>query len=445
MNESDIKFLTPDPGGSSFELAQGTVVIAGNSLRLSGFEGARSLSLAPGWSYDLTGVVGGANQLHLCGESTNHRVSVDGEVMTLSHNALGTVVLLQAGRSPYSVVFEDGVVRTGDLWRSVTQTAALSKLAGEFGAADSAAVASHVRPGRDAAFGKGGAHVLPDGAVLRAAGADRMETVYGSGGSSPICLEGAFAEYGFASQGAVVSLGRRYRGQFEGIYLAGTAQLVFADGHVSADALRHALQPASGSAVSSDGAQPAGENPKATSVALSIDPVTASCSDSWFGDLSARGMLSGLCVGQVIEAAVSFGQVVHVSGIPRVQLRIGGLDRIAHYSGISGSDTLRFVYVVTEDDVLEASLGAVTVSAAQVDRLDVNIEVGDVLPDEVDGQPVTGLPFSGEMDPTGDGKPQPNAPAMRKRHRILQERAGFRVRVDVDLDELEQADDSLCH
>lgn len=185
MDGSDIKFLAPStPQESKFEIAQGIVSIEGRSLGFRGFGGVRHLSLSSGWSFDLTSGVGGAEQLRLCGVSEDYCASMKGNVLTLSHLAQGTVVKLQAGRGPCRIVFDDGFVGVGDLWRNMTQAAALSRLAGESGLTDSAVVASHVHPSRDAAF-LVGAHALPDGAVLRAAGLDRVETVYEPNVDSP--------------------------------------------------------------------------------------------------------------------------------------------------------------------------------------------------------------------------------------------------------------------
>ncbi|MGQ3115164.1 MAG: hypothetical protein ACT6UH_06305 [Hydrogenophaga sp.] len=440
MDGSDVKFLAPStPQESKFEIAQGIVSIEGRSLGFRGFGGVRHLSLSSGWSFDLTSGVGGAEQLRLCGVSEDYCASMKGNVLTLSHLAQGTIVKLQAGRGPCRIVFDDGFVGVGDLWRNMTQAAALSRLTGESGLTDSAMVASHVHPSRDAAF-LVGAHVLPEGALLRAAGLDRVETVYEPDAGLPICLEGAFADYGVTAQGMVIALDRQRHGCFEGVYLVGASQLNFADGQVEMGALRDALQSLCLGPMSEDLFSPQMDEPVATSVALSIEP-TASCSESWFGGLFHGGLLSGLCVGQVFEVAVSFNEAMCVWGAPQVELRLGRLNRVAQYRGRSGGETLRFTYVVTEDDVLETSLNAAEVSVARAERLRLDIEVGNLLLNGAEIHPFSDLRYrhAGVAREEGMHTVTPDY------HRMLQERAGFRMKVDVNLDELERVDDLLCH
>ena len=89
MDGSDIKFLAPSaPQGSKFEITQGVVFIEGKSLGLRSFGGIRHLSLRSGWSFDLTSGIGGAEQVHLCGLSEDYRVSIKGNVLTLSHHRI---------------------------------------------------------------------------------------------------------------------------------------------------------------------------------------------------------------------------------------------------------------------------------------------------------------------------------------------------------------------
>lgn len=443
MDGSDVKFLSPGtPGDLRFEIAQGTVSMLGRTLEFRGLGGVRHLSLGPGWSFDLTRGVGGTEQLHLSGVSEDYRVTMEGDVLMLSQLAQRTLVKLQAGRGPYNIVFDDGFVRVGDLWRSVTQAAAISKLAGACGSTDSAKVASHVHPSRDAAF-QLGAHVLPEGALLRASSLDRVETVYQPSGSSPIGLEGAFGDYRFTTRGPVVSLNRQRRGCFEGTYLTGASQVVFADGQVCADALFNALQPAPSESIVGASNNTGYERPMATSVALSIDPMTVSCSESWFVGLANGWLLSGLCVGQVFDAAVTFNEAVFVRGAPQVQLRIGGLRRLARYGGCSGGNTLRFLYVVTADDVLEGALGPDGGDVARVDRPRLDIEVGDLLLNGAEILPASRM-VVGEWVVAAEHILSSKVEPLRDHHRVLQEHAGFRVRVDVDLDALEQADQLLC-
>lgn len=440
MDGSDVKFLAPStPQESKFEITQGIVSIDGRSLGFRGFGGVRHLSLSSGWSFDLTAGVGGAEQLRLCGLSEDYRASMDGNVLTLSHPAQETIVKLQAGRGPCRIVFDDGFVGVGDLWRNMTQAAALSRLTGESGLTDSAVVASHVHPSRDAAFIMD-ALALPEGALLRAAGLDRVETVYEPNVAAPICLDGAFSDYGVTAHGMVIALDRRRHGCFEGVYLVGTSQVNFADGHVGVVALLDALQSLCLGPMSEDVHSQQVEQPIATSVALSIEPLTVLCSESSFGGLFHGGVLSGLCVGQVFEVAVSFNEAMCVWGGPQVELRLGRLERVAQYRGRSGGETLRFTYVVTEDDVLETALSATEVSVSPAERLCLDIEVGNLLLNGAEIHPFSGL-RSRYAGVVREGE-HPTTPDY---HRMLQERSGFRVKVDVNLDDLECVDDLLCH
>lgn len=441
MDGSDVKFLEPSMSQESkFEMAQGIVSIEGRFLAFRGFGGLRHLSLCSGWSFDLTSGVGGAEQLRLCGVSEDYGASMKGNVLTLSHLAQGTVVKLQAGRGPCRIVFDDGFVGVGDLWRNMAQAAAFSRLTGESGLIDSAMVASHVHPSRDAAF-LVGAHALPEGAVLKATGLDRVETVYEPDVGSPIALDGAFADYGVTAQGMVIALDRQRQGCFEGVFLVGASQLNFADGHVEVAALRNALQSLCLGPMSEDLFSPRMEKPVATSVALSIEPVGGSCSESWFGGLSLGGLLGDLRVGQVFEVAVSFNEAMCVWGAPQVELRLGRLARVAQYRGRSGGETLRFTYVVTDDDVLETSLNAAEVSVARAERLRLDVEVGDLLLNGAEIHPFSELRYrhAGVIREGGAN------PITRDYHRMLQERSGFRIKVDVNLDELEPVEDLLFH
>lgn len=357
------------------------------------------------------------------------------DCVALSDPAQGTIVNMKAGRGPHKLVFDDGFVRMGDLWRNVTQASALSRLAGTEAATDSAWVVSYVHVRNDASF-QHEAHTLPDGALLKIAGLDRVESVFGPALSSPLCLEGAFPDYGVTIQDAVVSLDRQWRGRFEGAYLVGDLQVVFADGQVSAEELRHLLQARTSSNPAGDVAAQDSERPKATTVAVSVDPLTSSF-ESWFVGLSGGGLLSGVYVGQVLEATVSFNEVVFVSGIPQVRLRIGEMERVAHYSGCSGGDTLRFVYVVTEDDVLEAARRELDESVARRQGVRLDVEVGELLFNGATVQSMSDL-LCKDIAMAEDRSQIGRCPASVEHGRLFQLRTGFRFKLDVDLDELEQ-------
>lgn len=444
MDGSDVKFLAPNtPQGSKFEITQGVVSMHGRALGFHGFGGIRCLSLGAGWSFDLSTGVGGAEQLYLQGMSEDYRASIQGNELTLVHLAQRTAVKLVAGRGPGRLVFEDGFVGVGDLWRNMAQAVALSRLTGVSGATNSATVASYVHPGRDATF-FAESQALPAGALLSVVSLDRVESVYEPDVDASICLEGAFSDYGVTTQGEVVALDRQVNDRVEGVYLAGAAELRFSDGSVNVSALREALQPLRRESLLGDSFSRQMEEPVATSVALAIEPSTISCSESWFGGLFHGGVLSRLCAGQVLEVAVSFGEAMCVWGAPQVQLRLGRLERVAQYRGRSGCDTLRFTYVVTEDDVLETSLNAAGGGAARAERLRLDIEVGDLVLHQAEIHPFSGLRYR-QAARANERGPGGIHPATSDYHRLLRERAGFRMKIDVDLDELERVDELLCH
>lgn len=386
MDGSDVRYLAPSAlAGTRFHMAQGTVFMEGRSLEFRGLGGSRYLSLGRGRVFDLTAGTGTAEQLQLRGESANYRVAMEADVLTLNHPADETVVRLQAGRGPHLIVFDDGWIQAGDLWRNMTQTAAVTRLVGSIGPTEAALVTSHVHPSSHAAFMRG-AQTLPEDAILQVGSLDRVETVYGPEAASRLVLEGGFVDYGVRVQETVVCLDRRQRGRLEGVYLVGVSQVNFVDGGVSEGVLRDALRPCGAAApLALDEARP-----KATMVALAVEPLTASCSASWFVGLSRGGAMSGLCVGQVIEATVTFDMAVCVSDALQVRLQVGGMCRLARYSG-SSSDTLRFTYVVTEDDVLEMSMSAVQAGVSAPDGSRWDIEVSDLL---LDGNQIRPFPAS---------------------------------------------------
>lgn len=441
MDESDVKSLNDrEPREWRFHVTQGAVSIHECTLTFSGLAGIHHLCLGAGWTFDLTHGVGGAEQLHLQGMSTGYRVVAKGSVLTLTEAAQGTVISMKAGRGPHKLVFDDGFVRMSDLWRNVTQASALSRLTGADAVLDSALVVSYVHVRNDATFQRE-AHSLPDGALLKIAGLDRVESVFGPSPSSPVCLEGTFPDYGVTIQGAVVSLDRQWRGRFEGVYLVGDSQVAFADGEVSAEELRHLLQARNRAPSEGDAAAADPDRPKATSVTVSVDPLTSSF-ESWFVGLSGGGLLSGVYVGQVLEATVSFSEVVFVSGIPQVRLRIGDMERIAHYSGCSGGDTLRFVYVVTEDDVLEAARRELDESVERHRGVRLDVEVGELLFNGATVQSMSDL-LCQDIAMAEDRSRVGKCPASAEHGRLFQLRTGFRFKLDVDLDELEQEGDPV--
>lgn len=436
MNRSDVSCLAPSAlAGTRFDMAQGKVFMEDRLLEYRGLGGSRWLSLGRGWVFDLSAGIGGAEQLRLCGKSESYRVAMEVDVLTLTHPADGTVVRLQAGRGPHLIVFDDGWVRSGDLWRNMTQTAALAHLAGTTRSTEAALVTSQVQSSAHAAFVLG-ATILPEDAVLQVGSLDRVETVYDPGAASRVSFKGMFADCAVTMQDAVVCLNRRQRGRHEGAYLIGASQLNFVDGEVSVEALRTALRPSNGAPVP----PPDEEMPRATTVALAIEPMTASFSESWFVGLSHGGMLSGLCVDQVIEATVTFDMAVFVSDAPQVGLRLGGLRRWARYSGSSSSDTLRFTYVVTDDDVLEISMNAAQAGISALDRLQLDVEVSDLLRDGSQfGVSASPVPKTADPAKRRDTDGRRGMSVCLSPERRLRERVDVRASVDVNLDELESA------
>ena len=79
-------------------------------------------------------------------------------------------------------------------------------------------------------------------------------------------------------------------------------------------------------------------------VITSVSPVSDPGPDDTYGP------------GSTIEVAVVFSEVVNVTGMPRIQLRVGGSDpatqlKWANYASGTGTDTLLFTYVVQADDM----------------------------------------------------------------------------------------------
>src|SRR5690606_11389452 len=99
--------------------------------------------------------------------------------------------------------------------------------------------------------------------------------------------------------------------------------------------------------------------------------------DDWPGALPS-GLFGACRAGQVFEACVSLEGAVRVDGTPRLHLCVGGRHRVAQFSGGSGTDTLRFVYTVTEEDVIQG-VGSETRGQTLTDPDNLDVEVGPVL------------------------------------------------------------------
>ena len=79
-------------------------------------------------------------------------------------------------------------------------------------------------------------------------------------------------------------------------------------------------------------------------IVTSVSPVSDPGSDDTYG------------LGDMIDVEVVFSEVVNVTGMPRIQLRVGGSDpatqlKWANYASGTGTDTLLFTYVVLADDM----------------------------------------------------------------------------------------------
>ncbi len=362
--------LQGDHDEARFDLIQGAIVIDGDAVGFWGARGVQHLFLGSGKCFDLTCGVGGADRLFLQGSSIDHGIHVSADVMTLRHAAHDTQIKLHASRGPRELVFDDGTVMLGSLWRSTRQASALLGVLGESAACAQATVASHISAGPRLALG-----ALPDGALLQLEGLSGVETVYAGNGHLRVHLDGRLAEHKARLSGKALALSRRSIGLLETAYVVGSAQLVFADGGVQADAMFRAVQYNEPWPLPQGEALPA--LPRITAVALDVDSADIDWSDDWPGALPS-GLFGGCRAGQVFEASVSLEEAVKVDGTPRLHLCVGGRHRAAQFSGGSGTDTLHFVYTVTEDDVAQG-VGSETKGLTLTGRGNLDVEVGPML------------------------------------------------------------------
>ncbi len=384
------------PTEIKFDLLQGALAIDGAAIGFWGARGLRHVYLGEGRCFDLTCGLGGADRLFLRGASIGYRVDVRrSDVLVLRHPALQTEVRLHASRGPCELVFDDGWVGLGDLWRSVRQASALLDVVGERTSCAAASVAHHVAagPGRACA-------ALAAGALIQLEGAAGVETVYGPG--AVVCLGARLSEHRAHLAGGVLALSRRASGWLEASYLAGPARLVCADGSVDAGALSRAVQRNDPWPAPEGEAAPA--LPRITAVALDVDSGADGAEwlpDGWMtadgaggalpGDLPS-GLFGGCRAGQVLEASVSLDEAVVVEGAPRLCLSVGGRGRSAHFSGGNGTDTLRFVYTVTDDDVSLACSSETKGLTLTGGAGNLDVEVGPVLTVGASIRPLRHLP-----------------------------------------------------
>jgi hypothetical protein len=367
--------------GARFDLQQGAVVIDARGLRFWAARGVQNLFVGVGRHFDFTCGVGGADRLYLRGAGGDHGMSVNGDELTLRHAALNTEVRLHATRGPRELVFDDGAVELGALWRSARDAAALLQVVGERSAASTATVANHVKCVRRRTV-----NALPPGALIQVDGPCGVETVYATGhgeASAPplrVQLEGRLTEHAVALRGEALAVTRRASGLMHGAYVVGPAWLVFADGAVPAGALGGAVR------LNQPWPAPSGPTlpalPRITAVALDVDAADIDWSTDE-SDVAASGVLpSGLFAGcrpgQVFEASVSLEVPVEVEGSPRLHLCVGGQHRAAQFSSGSGTSTLHFVYTVCEADVAHAA-GSQTRGLTITVESNLDVDVGPVL------------------------------------------------------------------
>ncbi|WP_439520933.1 hypothetical protein [Hydrogenophaga sp.] len=362
--------LQMDADEARFDLIQGAIVVDSHAVGFWGARGIQHVFLGSGRTFDLTCGVGGADRLFLQGASSDHQVDVADDVLILSHAAQGTEIRVHASRGPRELVFDDGAVTLGALWRSVRQTSALLDVVGEAAAVARATVASHVNAGPRLALG-----AVPHGALLQLEGLGGVETVFVGQPGVQVHLDATLAEHKARVAGRALALSRRASGLLETAYVIGSAQLVFVDGSVHTDAMSHAVM------FNEPWPVPQGESvpalPRITAVALDVDSADVDWSDDWPGALPS-GLFGGCRAGQVFEASVSLEEAVKVEGTPRLHLCVGGRHRAAQFSGGSGTDTLHFVYTVTEDDVAQGT-GSQTRGLTLTGCGNLDVEVGPVL------------------------------------------------------------------
>jgi hypothetical protein len=350
-----------------FDLLQGAVSIDGSTVAFWGGRGVQHLFLGSGRNFDLTCGMGGADRLFLRGSTSDHLVSVKADVLTLRHSSRDTQIHLHASRGPRELVFEDGAIGLGELWRSARQVAALLHVIGEVSASSDATVANHVtaRPLMEVG-------ALPQGALLQVEGLGGVETVYETTEATTVNLSGALIEHHVQAHGKVLALSHAFNGLQETAYVTGCGSLSFSDGEVSSRALFRAVQQGEAWPLPT-GASCSGL-PRITAVALDV-----ACADLGLDDAWPSGLFSGCRVGHVFEASVSLDEAVTVEGSPRLQLSVAGRNRAAHFSGGSGTSTLRFVYTVTEDDVAQSAVGEPK-GQTLTGYGNLDVEVGPVLP-----------------------------------------------------------------
>ena len=381
-----------------FDLQQGAVVIDARGLRFWAARGVRNLFLGVDRCFDFTCGVGGADRLYLRGTGAEHGVSVNGDELTLRHAALNTEVRLHATRGPRELVFDDGAVELGSLWRSAREAAALLQVLGEQGAATMATVASHVKCVRRRAV-----NVLPPGALIQVDGSCGVETVYSAGhseASAPplrVHFEGRLTEHAVVLRGEALAVTRRASGLLHGAYVVGSASLVFEDGAVPAAALGGAVR------LNQPWPRPSGPAlpalPRITAVALDVDAAdldwSADGGDAAAPSVLPSGLFAGCRVGQVFEASVSLEVPVEVEGSPRLHLCVGGQHRAAQFSSGNGTSTLHFVYTVCEADVAQAT-GSETRGLTITGVSNLDVDVGPLLTCGAEIRPLHG---AGQITP----------------------------------------------
>lgn len=370
MNESDvIDGWVQACAATRVSLTQGVLLVGPDSTTFEGYAGSARVRVGRGCNLDLNTRYTADLCLVLPGAVEEYRVSVVADVVCLTHLTHGAMLRLHPGCGVSELHFFDGVVALqGCLYRGV-----------RVASAPSGAQAQEIRFAKlvaDGATQSVGAmqSSLPSGVLMEVLSRAGCDTVYGADAVAPIVLDGCFTDFDCRLDGRVISLEAHTLGRRDVVYVLGGGGLVFNDGRSSAETLRGYLR---------GGPQTAGQSRRAhplhvTAVALSLSPMGArpQAVAPAVGDSDADEYFAG----QLVEADVSFKRPLLVIGVPRIELRFGEITRHARYVAGSGSDTLRFTYEVTKEDVevLERTSSCVQGAAG----FHVNdIEVGPVVTD----------------------------------------------------------------
>lgn len=341
MNESDvIDGWVQARAATRVLLTQGLLLVEPESVTYDGYVGSACVRVGQGYNLDLNTRYLADLRLVLQGSVDEYRVSVVADVVCLTHLTHGTMLRLHPGCGVSELHFFDGVVEMqGRLYRGVGAAAAST------GAhLQEIRFAKLVTDGTTYSLGAAPSS-LPSGVLMEVLSQSGCDTVYGADAVAPIVLSGCFTEFNCRLDGRVISLEARTLDRRDVVHVLGAGRLVFNDGCSSADALRGFLRGGPQTPSQSRQVHPL----HVTVVALSLSPIgqwpeSASVAEQ---DFAAATIFAG----HLVEAVVSFNKPLLVIGVPCIELRFGEIKRHARYVAGSGSDTLRFAYEVTNEDV----------------------------------------------------------------------------------------------